>query len=289
MGGLRAPACRSPSRPCSSARSPSRACRRSSGFWSKDEIIWGAFAGPQPHPVLGVIGYVAAGLTAFYMGRLLFLTFFGACAGRSSHAGAPARVAGGDDGAADRARGAGRRGRLHPDPAHRRAGDRRGARRARAARRRSRWPSRSRSAGSGSPGSSTSRGPICPGSVAERARAASIAWCATSTASTSCTTASSTGRSWPWPTPRRWVIDGGRDRRHRQRRRHVRGVSPAAPGGALQTGNVQHYALSFLVGRAGACQPTTSSDDAHRRRRPRRPLAGRDARHPVGADRVSSS
>src|SRR5262249_57421578 len=46
-------------------------------FWSKDEIIWGAFAGPAPHPVLGVIGYAAAGLTAFYMGRLLFLTFFG--------------------------------------------------------------------------------------------------------------------------------------------------------------------------------------------------------------------
>jgi NADH-quinone oxidoreductase subunit L len=48
-----------------------------SGFWSKDEIIWGAFAGPAPHPVLGVIGYAAAGLTAFYMGRLIFLTFFG--------------------------------------------------------------------------------------------------------------------------------------------------------------------------------------------------------------------
>jgi NADH-quinone oxidoreductase subunit L len=49
-----------------------------SGFWSKDEIIWGAFAGPAPHPILGVIGYAAAGLTAFYMGRLIFLTFFGA-------------------------------------------------------------------------------------------------------------------------------------------------------------------------------------------------------------------
>jgi NADH-quinone oxidoreductase subunit L len=44
----------------------------------KDEIIWGAFAGPAPHPVLGVSGYAAAGLTAFYMGRLMFLTFFGA-------------------------------------------------------------------------------------------------------------------------------------------------------------------------------------------------------------------
>jgi NADH-quinone oxidoreductase subunit L len=31
-----------------------------SGFFSKDEIIWGAFAGPRPQPVLGVIGYVVA-------------------------------------------------------------------------------------------------------------------------------------------------------------------------------------------------------------------------------------
>ncbi len=50
-----------------------------SGFWSKDEIIWGAFAGPLAHPLLGAIGYAAAALTAFYMGRLLCMTFFGAC------------------------------------------------------------------------------------------------------------------------------------------------------------------------------------------------------------------
>jgi NADH-quinone oxidoreductase subunit L len=48
-----------------------------SGFFSKDEILWGAFAGPHPHPLLGVIGYLAAGLTALYMGRLLCMTFFG--------------------------------------------------------------------------------------------------------------------------------------------------------------------------------------------------------------------
>jgi NADH-quinone oxidoreductase subunit L len=48
-----------------------------SGFFSKDEIIAGAFTGPHPVPVLGVLGYVVAFLTAFYMGRLLFLTFFG--------------------------------------------------------------------------------------------------------------------------------------------------------------------------------------------------------------------
>jgi NADH-quinone oxidoreductase subunit L len=54
-----------------------------SGFWSKDEIIWGAFAGPHAYPLLGVIGYLAAGLTAFYMGRLLYMTFFGEC--RADH------------------------------------------------------------------------------------------------------------------------------------------------------------------------------------------------------------
>ena len=133
-GRPRAPTSRSPSPPCSSARSPSPGVPPLSGFFSKDEIIWGAFAGPHPHPLLGVIGYVAAGLTAFYMGRLLFLTFFGASRADHHTAGAPARVAGGDDGPADRPRRAGGRGRLPPDPARRRAGDRRGARRARAAR-----------------------------------------------------------------------------------------------------------------------------------------------------------
>jgi NADH-quinone oxidoreductase subunit L len=48
-----------------------------SGFFSKDEIIWGAFSGPHAVPVLGVVGYVVAFLTAFYMGRMFFLTFFG--------------------------------------------------------------------------------------------------------------------------------------------------------------------------------------------------------------------
>jgi NADH-quinone oxidoreductase subunit L len=49
------------------------------GFFSKDEILWGAFAGEHPQPLAGVIGYVVAALTAVYMGRLLFLTFFGPC------------------------------------------------------------------------------------------------------------------------------------------------------------------------------------------------------------------
>jgi NADH-quinone oxidoreductase subunit L len=50
-----------------------------SGFFSKDEILWGAFAGPYAWPALGVVGLLVAYLTAFYTGRLLFLTFFGDC------------------------------------------------------------------------------------------------------------------------------------------------------------------------------------------------------------------
>ncbi|MBM3327540.1 MAG: NADH-quinone oxidoreductase subunit L [Calditrichaeota bacterium] len=46
-----------------------------SGFFSKDEIIWKAFANGQP--VVGVTALIAAGLTAFYMFRLLYMTFHG--------------------------------------------------------------------------------------------------------------------------------------------------------------------------------------------------------------------
>ncbi len=46
-----------------------------SGFFSKDEIIWKAFA--NGHTAVGVIAIIAAGMTAFYMFRLLYLTFYG--------------------------------------------------------------------------------------------------------------------------------------------------------------------------------------------------------------------
>ncbi|MFB3905607.1 MAG: NADH-quinone oxidoreductase subunit L [Acidobacteriota bacterium] len=60
-----------------------------SGFFSKDEILFNAFE--LGHVVLWVIGIVVAGLTAFYMSRLMFLTFhgerkFGATAGHADHA-----------------------------------------------------------------------------------------------------------------------------------------------------------------------------------------------------------
>jgi NADH-quinone oxidoreductase subunit L len=44
------------------------------GFFSKDEILGSAFA---RHPALWVVGLITAGMTAFYMFRLVFLTFFG--------------------------------------------------------------------------------------------------------------------------------------------------------------------------------------------------------------------
>jgi len=45
------------------------------GFFSKDEILWRTFSGG--HTVLWTIGMVTAFLTATYMFRLVFLTFFG--------------------------------------------------------------------------------------------------------------------------------------------------------------------------------------------------------------------
>ena len=48
-----------------------------SGFFSKDEILWKAFSSPFGSPILWVIGVAAAGLTAFYIFRMIFLAFYG--------------------------------------------------------------------------------------------------------------------------------------------------------------------------------------------------------------------
>ncbi len=45
------------------------------GFFSKDEILWSAWS--RGHGMIWIIGLITAGLTAFYMSRLIFLTFFG--------------------------------------------------------------------------------------------------------------------------------------------------------------------------------------------------------------------
>ena len=45
------------------------------GFFSKDEILWKTFS--SGNTALWAVGFLAAGLTAFYMMRLVVLTFFG--------------------------------------------------------------------------------------------------------------------------------------------------------------------------------------------------------------------
>lgn len=48
-----------------------------SGFFSKDEILWRAWVGGDEHHILWSMGALAALCTAFYMVRLLMLTFYG--------------------------------------------------------------------------------------------------------------------------------------------------------------------------------------------------------------------
>jgi NADH-quinone oxidoreductase subunit L len=47
------------------------------GFWSKDEILATVFERGELWVVLWVVGLITALLTAFYMSRLIFMTFFG--------------------------------------------------------------------------------------------------------------------------------------------------------------------------------------------------------------------
>jgi NADH-quinone oxidoreductase subunit L len=51
------------------------------GFWSKDEILGAAWT---EEPYLFWLGFIAAGLTALYMGRVIFLTFMGEYRGGAS-------------------------------------------------------------------------------------------------------------------------------------------------------------------------------------------------------------
>lgn len=50
-----------------------------SGFFSKDAILSAAWSAPFGSPIFWFIGWLTAGLTAFYMLRLTFLVFFGNC------------------------------------------------------------------------------------------------------------------------------------------------------------------------------------------------------------------
>jgi NADH-quinone oxidoreductase subunit L len=47
------------------------------GFFSKDEILWTAWAAAGGSPLLWAVGSAASFLTAFYMFRAIFMTFFG--------------------------------------------------------------------------------------------------------------------------------------------------------------------------------------------------------------------
>ncbi|MBE0558469.1 MAG: NADH-quinone oxidoreductase subunit L, partial [Proteobacteria bacterium] len=47
------------------------------GFFSKDEILWRAFSSENGNVVFWLLGFLGAAMTAFYMFRLVYLTFEG--------------------------------------------------------------------------------------------------------------------------------------------------------------------------------------------------------------------
>jgi len=47
------------------------------GFFSKDEILWQTYSSPIGSKVLYAMGLITAGMTAFYMWRLMHMTFYG--------------------------------------------------------------------------------------------------------------------------------------------------------------------------------------------------------------------
>ncbi|MEK7405154.1 MAG: NADH-quinone oxidoreductase subunit L [Acidobacteriota bacterium] len=48
------------------------------GFFSKDEILWQVYSSPHGIKAVYIVGVITAGMTAFYMWRLIFMTFYGA-------------------------------------------------------------------------------------------------------------------------------------------------------------------------------------------------------------------
>jgi NAD(P)H-quinone oxidoreductase subunit 5 len=70
------------------------------GFWSKDEILGQAFGS---FPVLWAVGFITAGMTAFYMFRLYFLTFEGDFRGGDTALQAQLLAAAGKSGGSDAA------------------------------------------------------------------------------------------------------------------------------------------------------------------------------------------
>jgi NADH-quinone oxidoreductase subunit L len=56
-----------------------------SGFFSKDAILYAAFISPTAGPIVWFVGLVTVLLTAFYMFRLWYLTFFGELRSKEVH------------------------------------------------------------------------------------------------------------------------------------------------------------------------------------------------------------
>jgi NADH-quinone oxidoreductase subunit L len=48
------------------------------GFFSKDEILWQAYSSPLGSKALWLVGLATAAMTAFYMWRMMYMTFYGA-------------------------------------------------------------------------------------------------------------------------------------------------------------------------------------------------------------------
>jgi NADH-quinone oxidoreductase subunit L len=47
------------------------------GFFSKDEILWQAYSSPHGSRIVYAVGLITAFMTAFYMWRLMYMTFYG--------------------------------------------------------------------------------------------------------------------------------------------------------------------------------------------------------------------
>lgn len=91
-----------------------------SGFFSKDEILWMAFASEHGSPVLWILGAMTAVMTAFYMTRLFRLTFYGEPrfeTGHKSHGHAAHGHGHGDKKHDDHGHGHGHGGGVHESPA----------------------------------------------------------------------------------------------------------------------------------------------------------------------------
>ncbi|HXW91468.1 MAG TPA: NADH-quinone oxidoreductase subunit L [Terriglobales bacterium] len=88
------------------------------GFFSKDEILWQAYASARGSWLYWLLGVITASMTSFYMFRLWFLTFFGEYRGGRAQAHLPAQPAGpgGQAGSHNLPRVSSEHGGIHESP-----------------------------------------------------------------------------------------------------------------------------------------------------------------------------